>query len=132
MNTQKENQVTKPKTHLNQQPHPRPLSQPLGEGGVGFFPSDAEKGNPAGEGGVDLSAARRGIEQTAPFAPQVEPFINKPEVARRLNKTLRTVDDWMKRGILPHYKISRSVSFKWSEIERQLADTCRVVRRSRS
>jgi len=34
----------------------------------------------------------------------------------------------MKRGILPYYKIGRSVSFKWSEIEAALARTCRVCR----
>ncbi len=50
------------------------------------------------------------------------------EVAQRLGKTLRTVDNWMGRGILPYYKIGRSVSFRWSEIERHLAATCRVGR----
>ncbi len=58
----------------------------------------------------------------------VEGFINKPEVARRLGKKLRTVDNWMQRGILPYYKIGRSVSFRWSEIETALARTCRVSR----
>ena len=58
----------------------------------------------------------------------VEGFINKPEVARRLGKKLRTVDNWMQRGILPYYKIGRSVSFKWSEIETALARTCRISR----
>ena len=76
-----------------------------------FSPSNAEKGNPMGEGQV------------------VEPFIGKQEVMQRLNKTLRTVDNWMKRGILPYYKIGRSVEFKWSEVEAHLAQTCRVCRR---
>jgi excisionase family DNA binding protein len=58
----------------------------------------------------------------------VEEFINKVEVARRLKKQVRTVDNWMKRGILPYYKIGRSVAFKWSEIEAALARTCRVCR----
>ena len=57
-----------------------------------------------------------------------EPFITRPEVARRLNKKVRTVDNWTKRGILPYYKIGRSVSFKWSEIEAALARSCRVAR----
>ena len=60
----------------------------------------------------------------------VEEFINKSEVARRLGRTLRTVDNWMKRGILPYFKIGRSVSFKWSDVEAHLAQTCRVCRRS--
>jgi len=34
-----------------------------------------------------------------------EGLIEKPEVARRVNKTTRTVDDWMKKGILPYIKL---------------------------
>ena len=59
-----------------------------------------------------------------------EGFIGKPEVARRLGKTLRTVDNWMKRGILPYYKIGRSVEFKWSDVESHLTKTCRVALRT--
>jgi excisionase family DNA binding protein len=57
-----------------------------------------------------------------------EPFIKKRDVAKRLGKTVRTVDNWMSRGILPYYKIGRSIEFKWSEIEAHLAQTCRVTR----
>lgn len=68
----------------------------------------------------------------APGAPDasvaVEPFIKKRDVAKRLGKTVRTVDNWMQRGILPYYKIGRSIEFKWSEIEAHLAQTCRVTR----
>ena len=55
-----------------------------------------------------------------------EPFIRKSEVARRLNKRLRTIDSWMQQGLLPYYKIGRSVSFKWSEVEEHLKQLCRV------
>jgi excisionase family DNA binding protein len=58
----------------------------------------------------------------------VEGFIDKVEVAKRLQKKLRTVDNWMQRGLLPYYKIGRSVSFKWSEVEAHLGQTCRVCR----
>lgn len=67
-------------------------------------------------------------ETTGQPLPPLEGFIGKAEVAQRLNKTLRTVDNWMQRGILPYYKIGRSVEFKWSEIEAHLAQTCRVTR----
>ncbi len=69
--------------------------------------------------------------QTVPTSTNsvpVEEFINKAEVARRLKKQIRTIDNWMKRGILPYYKIGRSVAFKWSEIEAALARTCRICR----
>ena len=56
----------------------------------------------------------------------VEEFVNKSEVARRLRRQVRTVDNWMRRGILPYYKIGRSVSFKWSEVEAHLRANYRV------
>ena len=65
---------------------------------------------------------------TGRVAAPPEGFIGKAEIAQRLNKTLRTVDNWMQRGILPYYKIGRSVEFKWSEVEAHLAQTCRVCR----
>ncbi len=34
----------------------------------------------------------------------------------------------MQLGILPNYKVGRSVLFKWSEIEAHLAKTCCVSR----
>ena len=64
-----------------------------------------------------------------PPAPP-EGFIGKTEDARRLNKTIRTVDNWMQRGLLPYYKIGRSVEFKWSDVESHLQQTCRVARRN--
>ncbi len=69
--------------------------------------------------------------QTVPTSTNsvpVEEFINKAEVARRLKKQIRTIDNWMQCGILPYYKIGRSVVFKWSEIEASLAKKCRVSR----
>ena len=65
----------------------------------------------------------------SPATPTAEQFINKEEVAARLGKTLRTVDNWMQRGLLPYFKIGRSVSFKWSDVEAHLAQNCRVCRR---
>jgi excisionase family DNA binding protein len=64
----------------------------------------------------------------SPAARTAEPFINKEELARRLGKTLRTVDNWMSKGLLPYFKIGRSVAFKWSDVEAHLAQTCRVCR----
>jgi len=51
-----------------------------------------------------------------------EKLISKRDVARRLGKTIRTIDHWMQRGLLPYYKIGRTVSFRWSEVERRLAE----------
>ena len=55
-----------------------------------------------------------------------EPFIDKTEVGKRAQIKPRTIDDWMKRGLLPYYKVGRSVRFKWSEVETHLATNCRI------
>ena len=57
-----------------------------------------------------------------------EPFINKAEAARRLSCGLRTLEEWMYRGIVPYYKVSKRVMFRWSEVQAVLAATCRVAR----
>ena len=62
---------------------------------------------------------------------EVEPFLNKREVAERLGIKLRTCDAWMAEGRLIFYKVGRSVRFRWSEIQAHLAQTARVCRRSR-
>jgi len=66
------------------------------------------------------------VAEARPAGKAVEEFITKREVANRLNKKVRTVDNWMKRGWLPYYKVGRSVVFKWTEIEVHLGQTCRV------
>ncbi len=57
-----------------------------------------------------------------------ETYINKAEVARRLNKQVRTVDNWMARGIIPYVKAGRSVLFKWSDVESHIQAHFRVCR----
>ena len=74
--------------------------------------------------GAGVAAA---ITASAPVAP--EAYITKAEAAERLKKDVRTVTSWMRQGLVPYYKIGRAVVFKWSEVEKQLAVTCRVNRR---
>ena len=45
-----------------------------------------------------------------------ETLLDKPGIARRLNKSVRTVDAWMKRGRLPYIKVGRSVLFRWGAV----------------
>ena len=70
------------------------------------------------------------IEHPAPALPVAEEFINKAEVARRLGKTIRCIDNWMAKGLVPYFKIGRSVSFRWSDVVAHLATTCRVCRKA--
>jgi excisionase family DNA binding protein len=50
----------------------------------------------------------------------IDPMLTKREVAARLRFSVRAVDNWMKRGLIPYLKIGRSVRFRWGEIERHL------------
>ena len=62
------------------------------------------------------------------FATQIpspaDSFISKTEVARRLGKTARTIEHWMKRGVIPYLKLGKgrraTVLFKWTDIEAHL------------
>jgi hypothetical protein len=51
-------------------------------------------------------------------------FISKADVAVRLGKTVRTVEQWMLRGVIPFIKIGKgrraTVLFKWNDIEAHL------------
>lgn len=51
-------------------------------------------------------------------------FISKTDVAVRLGKTSRTVECWMRQGVIPYIKIGKgrraTVLFKWADIEAHL------------
>ena len=76
---------------------------------------------------------RQPLPDSQPLATSepIELFINKLEVGRRTGMRPRTIDAWMKRGLLPYYKLGRSVRFKWSEVEAHLARTFLVARKGR-
>ena len=46
----------------------------------------------------------------------VEGLITKREVARRLRKTPRCIELWMRARYIPYIKIGRSVLFDWSAV----------------
>ncbi len=73
-----------------------------------------------------MEAGEKQVEPTGSIDPAVEGFIDKPEVGRRLRAGLRTVEEWMRLGLLPYYKIGNSVRFKWSEVESHLGQHCRI------
>jgi excisionase family DNA binding protein len=74
------------------------------------------------------ASAQTITEESAPANPAQE-YLNKTEVAARLRKTVRTIDNWMARGILPYYKIGRTVSFRWSDVEGHMRENYRVCQR---
>jgi len=59
--------------------------------------------------------------------PPPEGYLTKVEVAQRMKKCARTIENLMAKG-LPHYKIGRAVIFRWSEVEAHLAANYRVAK----
>lgn len=55
-----------------------------------------------------------------------EGYIDKHECARRLGRTVRSVDTYMEKGIIPFYKLGRTVAFKWSEVDDHIKAHYRV------
>lgn len=101
------------------------VDQAVAEIMVGKLPDGARTGGQLLNGGRPAWPVMAEIKPAA----AEEGFITKPEVAKRLGKTLRTVDNWMSRGLLPYYKIGRSINFRLSEVQIHLAQTTRVSRR---
>jgi hypothetical protein len=58
-----------------------------------------------------------------------EGFISKHELARRLQKSIRTISYWQRCGILPYVKCQRSVYYDWSAVTAHLARNFRVCRK---
>jgi excisionase family DNA binding protein len=60
--------------------------------------------------------------------PVPQRLLTKAQVASFVQCTTRCVDNWMKRGYLPYYKIGRCVRFRQADIEAHLKDHHRITR----
>ena len=69
-------------------------------------------------------------ENATPPNPS-DALLNKKEVAQRLKITVRTVENWQQRGILPFVKVGKIVLFDWPDVLEHLRENFRVCRRSR-
>ena len=70
------------------------------------------------------------LQAEAPADGDQGHFLVKAQVAKRIQKTTRTVELWTKRGILPCLKIGRSVLYYWPVVENQLRDKFTLNRTS--
>jgi len=67
-----------------------------------------------------MNVAASTAQGQIPPQPADEILLDKPGIARRLNKSVRTVDAWMKAGRLPYIKCGRSVMFRWGAVLEKL------------
>jgi len=56
------------------------------------------------------------LEQIEPASIR-ESWVTKKVVAKHFGITLRTIDNWMKRGLLPHIRMGRNVRFKLCDVD---------------
>ena len=79
---------------------------------------------------LDQKPAQQDSHNPRSNGAEPEGYITKEEVAKRLKKTVRTIENWQARGILPFVKAGRSVLFKWSDVEGHLQSNFRICRKS--
>jgi hypothetical protein len=49
-------------------------------------------------------------------ADDVDCLLTKKELAQRLKKSVRSIENWMKLRYLPYIKIGHSVLFRWRDV----------------
>ena len=80
---------------------------------------------------MNLSALTHG--ETANSHEAVQPrLLTKSEVAAYAQCTTRCIDNWMRHGYLPYFKIGRTVRFKGGDVDAYLSANFRVARATRS
>jgi excisionase family DNA binding protein len=57
-------------------------------------------------------------------------MLTKKELAVRLKMTVRTVENWQRRGVLPFVKVGKIVLFHWPDVVSHLKSNFRVCRRT--
>ena len=67
--------------------------------------------------------------RTPPGNPS-DVMLNKRELAVQLKMTVRTVENWQRRGILPFVKVGKVVLFHWPDVVAHLKSNFRVCRRN--
>jgi excisionase family DNA binding protein len=61
-----------------------------------------------------------------PSTASADEILSKPEVANRLRISTRTLDQWMRLGRVPFFKIGKTVRFRWVDVIANLQQNCRV------
>jgi excisionase family DNA binding protein len=76
----------------------------------------------------ELVASTRDELRQQVQANKCEPFLTKKEMAAELHASVRALDGWMQRGIVPYYKIGRNVRFRSTEVHAVLERACQIRR----
>jgi hypothetical protein len=78
---------------------------------------------------------KEAIENQAAEPPPLKQFpegyMGKRQLARQLGRTVRSIDTYMALGVIPFYKLGRTVMFKWSEVDQHIQAHFRVCLRNK-
>ncbi len=69
--------------------------------------------------GVEMKLSTT-LTQGQLISQSADEILDKRETAKRIRKSIRTVDAWMKAKKLPYIKVGRAVLFRWSAILERL------------
>lgn len=61
-----------------------------------------------------------GMATPAQEAEANDHILTKEQLARRMNVSLRTVENWMEQRLVPYVKPTRTVRFIWPDVEQAL------------
>lgn len=75
---------------------------------------------------ADAKTQTRNLESAPP-----EGLIDIHELAPRLKKTVRTVQNYQRNRLIPFVRIGRSVLFDWQQVRRHLAENYTIHPRTR-
>lgn len=53
-------------------------------------------------------------------------YLDKRQEAARHQVTVRTIDAWMKRGLIPYLRVGRTIRFDPVDVDATLRSRCRV------
>lgn len=82
--------------------------------------------------GAVATVISEGITERAECARRLaDPFVTKQQLAQHFNVTVRTIENWQRRGVLPYVKHGKIVRFKLSEVEAYWSEHFTIRRRGR-
>jgi hypothetical protein len=81
---------------------------------------------------IDPISAAAGQVSSSTASTSGDEMLTKRELAGRLKLTVRTVENWQRRGVVPYLKVSKIVLFHWPEVVQHLKANYSVRRRSRA
>ena len=78
---------------------------------------------------LPLPQRAEGIPSGKPQGTEPEAMLTKKELASRLKISVRTLENWQRRGVVPFVKVGKIVLFHWPDVVAHLKNHFQVCRR---